>query len=231
MEITMADTNYSLRRFDSLNRKLFVVLCLVVTLLCPLPRFGTAMGTPVATASQQLLNQASYYYSVDDTSDRAADLYRQVVARYPTSPEAEQAQYYLGLYFHKKFYCLRIRNRIDDWSAFNSAEEALNGYIRRGSKAYLADTYFTLALIYLQRGNSAKASEYLSSMKNAAAKDPQVYVQSIVWTPNTKENINANCNTSELAAYSQTVIGHSFGSLVNELRNWCGQNGRKLAAK
>jgi tetratricopeptide (TPR) repeat protein len=215
----------------------------VVTLLCPLLRFTTVMGTPVATASQQLLNQASYYYSVDDTSDRAADLYRQVVAKYPNSPEAEQAQFYLGLYFHKKFYCLRSRNRIDDWSAFNSAEEALNKYIKdysyRGAKAYLADAYFTLALIYLQRGDASNrqtAINYLNTMvRDAAAKDSQVYVDSIVWTPDTNESIKFNYKTIQLAAALQEAIGHSndFDRLRVELRNWCRKNQREapLAVK
>jgi len=225
------DTGISSQPAGSLTKKVSVVLCLVIILLCPPPQFKTVHGATSSQTAKQLLSQASYYYSIDDISDRASDLYRQILAKYPNSLEAEQAQFYLGLYFHKKFYCLRNRSKIDNWSAFNNAEEALNAYIKkyssRGTKSYLADAYFTLAIIYLQRGgdtNRKRAIDYLNKMNVAASKDSRVYVEYIVWTPNPKENINAYCDTRKLAAVSLAPLGSSnysdFDSLLYDLRKW-----------
>src|ERR1044071_538944 len=66
----------------------------------------------------QLLKEGTSYQSADDTSDRAAISYRLVIQKYPSSPEAEQAQYFLGTYYEKKFFLLEGKSKEQDWSSF-----------------------------------------------------------------------------------------------------------------
>lgn len=210
---------------------------LVLTMVFPASSLGNAYGASAPSAlssAKDLLKKANYYYSVDDITDRAADTYRELLAKYPKSREAEQAQFYLGLYFHKKFYCLRYKGgKVDAWSAFNEAERALNTYVKnyssRGTRAYLTDSYFVLALIYLQRGsdtNKQQAASYLNSMATAASRDSRVFIQDIVWTPNTRANLNVACDAKKLAAAGLGSMKRfkSFDQLVDDLRNWCRTN-------
>ena len=83
----------------------------------------SAMGKTPSAA--QLLKQGSSYQAADDTSDRAADIYRQLIRLFPKSLEAEAAQFFLGTYYHRKFFILEQRNRTQDWESLNRAEEEL----------------------------------------------------------------------------------------------------------
>jgi TolA-binding protein len=214
----------------------FIVCAFILMLLVPVssPKASGAPGSGTSSTAKDLLKKANYYYSVDDITDRASDTYRELLTKYPKSPEAEQAQFYLGLYFHKKFYCLRSKGgKVDAWSVFNEAERALNTYNKnyssKGTGAYLADSYFVLAMIYLQRGsdtNRQQAASYLDSMATAASRDRSVFIQDIVWTPNAKANLNVMCDARKLASAGLASMKrfNSFDQLVDDLRNWCRTN-------
>ena len=104
--------------------KTLVTLAFGVLLwVSPLMLVTTAgQGTPA-----QLLKEGSSYQSSEDTGDRAAEVYRLLIQKYPTSIEAERAQFFLGTYYQKKFYILEYRSKSQDWSSFNQAEDALDG--------------------------------------------------------------------------------------------------------
>src|ERR1700704_5366933 len=107
---------------------------------------GLSMVVRAQATAVQLLNEGSAYQSADDTNDRAAIAYRLVIQRYPRTAQAEQAQYFLGTYYEKKFFLLEGQSKVEDWSSFNEAEQALYGYVGtyklRGTKSYLADSYY-----------------------------------------------------------------------------------------
>ena len=90
--------------FSQRNQRLFTVVTLISLVLAPVSPgcvgFAAA-GADVASSAKDLLKKGDYYYSIDDTTDRAAELYKQLIARYPTSLEAEQAQ--ITRAFSKKF--------------------------------------------------------------------------------------------------------------------------------
>ena len=214
--------------------KHWMFICAFILMLLAPVSSPKASGAGTSSSAKDLLKKANYYYSVDDITDRASDTYRELLTKYPKSPEAEQAQFYLGLYFHKKFYCLRYQGgKVDAWSVFNEAERALNTYLKnyssKGTKAYLADSNFVLAIIYLQRGSDAnkqQAVSYLNSVATAASRDPKVFIQDIVWTPNAKANLNVVCDGRKLsdAGLGSMKRNSNFEQLVDDLRNWCRKN-------
>src|SRR5215212_8873937 len=126
-----------------------------------------------AQPAGELLNEGRYYHSQNDTSDRAAERYQMAMKASPRSQQAEEAQYYLGTYFQKKFYLLAERYRVQDWPSFNRAEEAYLGYIAkystRGFHRYLADAYYALAMVALRRGSDENAQKYLSALNDVSA--------------------------------------------------------------
>ena len=179
-----------------------------------------------SVSSARLLNEANYYQGNDDTSDRAAELYRLIVVKYPNTVEAERAQFYLGTYYQKKFFILENKDHVQDWSSFNQAEDALNTWLAKYSKGrhtYLADSYYALAIIALRRGDSKTARHMLDGMGRVASSDPSVYIYKIVWSPRSDDVIKRNCNTSALAIATNATIDKysNFDSLVTALRNWC----------
>lgn len=190
----------------------------------------------VATAGQgtaaQLLKEGSSYQSADDTSDRAAEAYRILIRQYPRSTQAEQAQFFLGTYYQKKFYMIEYKSNIQDWSSFNQAEDALYGYIKkyssRGTKSYLADAYHMLAMIALRRGYRDAAKSLLSKMSDAAGKDRMVYVYKVVWSPRRDDITKGYCQTRALAAANLNSINRfsNFDEVVKDLSNWCRSNCR-----
>ena len=190
---------------------------------------STVQFSPQSAA--QLLKEGTYYHGLDDTTDRAADRYRQLLLKFPKSSQAEQAQFYLGTYYQKKFFILESRNKVQDWTSFNQAEEALNGYIKKyrsgkGFRTYLADAYYNLAIISLRRGYIEKAKQLLQQMKTDAAKDRTVYIYKIVWSARTDDVIKANCGTSQLATATIDSIGddNNFGRMLGRIRDWCWKN-------
>lgn len=171
----------------------------------------------------QLLKEGSRYQGADDTSDRAADLYRQLIREYPKSAQAESAQFFLGTYFEKKFFIIEQRSKSLDWDSLNKADEELYAYVGRYPKgSYLADAYHALAIVALRRGYGDTASKLYEKMKGVAANDQRVYIFRFTWSPNSSDLIKGYCDTASLASASleATRQQSSFDGVVRVLTDW-----------
>lgn len=180
-----------------------------------------------AQTPAQLLRQGSRYQASDDTSDRAPELYRELIMKHPKSAEAESAQFFLGGYYIRKFFILEARNKVEDWGSFNRAEEALYAYLDRYPRGfYLADSYHTLALIALRRNYRDKAISLWTRMKEVADKDKRVYIYRFTWSTSSDDVIKGYCDTKALAEASFAVMGEksSFADKVNSLTDWARAN-------
>lgn len=189
-------------------------------------------GTPV-----QLLNEGSSYQSADDTSDRAAIAYRLVIQKYPSSIQAEQAQYFLGTYYEKKFFLIESKSKVTDWSSFDQADREFYSYVgkykTKGTKSYLADSYFNLAMIALRRGYRNKdyrdtANRLLTQMSEVARQDGKVYVTKVVWSARSDDVVKKYCDTRSLASATSTAINSaaSFDAAIRNLTAWSQSNCR-----
>jgi hypothetical protein len=187
--------------------------------------------------SVQLLREGSSYQSADDTSDRAAIAYRLVIQKYPTSIQAEQAQYFLGTYYEKKFFLVEGRSKVPDWSSFDQADKEFYSYVgkygTKGTKSYLADSYFNLAMIALRRGYRDKdyrntANKLLTQMNDVANQDTKVYVTKVVWSARSDDVVKKYCDTRSLASATLTAINNasSFDAAIRNLTTWSQSNCR-----
>jgi hypothetical protein len=191
---------------------------------------GNAVQTTQGTAVQ-LINEGSAYQTADDTNDRAAIAYRLVIQKYPRSLQAEQAQYFLGTYYEKKFFLLEGQSKLEDWSSFNEAEKALYGYVGKykssGTKSYLADSYYTLAIIALRRGYGDAAKKLLAQMSDSAKQDNKVYLSKVA-PRRYDEVIKKYCDTKSLAAATLNALNNSssFDGAIKNLTGWSRTNCR-----
>lgn len=175
----------------------------------------------------QLLKEGSRYQAIDDTSDRAAELYEQLVRSHPKSAEAEAAQFFLGGYYSKKFFIIEKRSNVQDWGSMNRAEQELWAYAGKYPNGlYLADAYYTLAVIYLRRGYQKNAEAAWARMRDAAAKDRKVYIYRVTWSPSNDDVIKGYCDTVALSGVGLDLLNKQapFNHTVNELTNWARNN-------
>lgn len=184
--------------------------------------FLIALCVPGQEATKSL-KRAGSYQTADDTSDRAADAYRETIKNYPNSAEAEAAQFFLASYYNRKFYILEQRNQVQDWDSLNRAEAELykyKGKYPRGT--YLADAYHLLAIIALRRGYRDAAASWLATMKQAAATDRKVYIFRLTWSPNASDLIRGYCDTASLADADLDALRKtsSFNDAVSAVTNW-----------
>ena len=198
-------------------RRLLIV-CIVIGLILSV--------NAIAQDKQQLMKHGAGYHATDDTSDRAADAYRQLIAQYPNSREAEAAQFSLGSYFSRKFFILEQRDRVQDWESFNKAEEALYKYVGTyPSGSYAADAYHTLAIIALRRGYNENAISAWNKAKEAAASDQKVYLQRIAWSPSDDDLIKRYCDSGALADFGLGAVARlQFHEAVDVLTKWARSN-------
>jgi len=174
-------------------------------------------------SAAKLLSEGSRYQAADDTSDRAADLYRQLIRKHPRSAQAESAQFFLAGYYRRKFFILEERSKVQDWESMNKAEDEYYTYIGKYARGvYLADAYHDLAVISLRRGYRDKARSLYDKMKESAAKDRRVYIFRFTWSPNTNDVIKRYCDTASLASASFDAIDKesTFSGVVSVLTNW-----------
>jgi tetratricopeptide (TPR) repeat protein len=185
-----------------------------------------SMNVEVFGQKEQLLKQGGTYQASADTSDRAAERYRELIAQYPGSREAETAQFSLGSYYNRKFFILEQRDKVQDWDSFNKAEEALYKYVGMYPRGiYSADAYHTLAMISLRRGYTDNAIKLWNTMNEAAARDPKVYISRLTWSTNSEDLVKGYCDTGSLAEVSIGVAGKlKFYDAVNALTNWARAN-------
>ena len=185
-----------------------------------------ALKTETLGQAEQYLKQGSSYHVADDTSDRAADLYGQLIMKYPKSTEAETAQFSLGSYYSRKFFILEARNSVQDWDSFNKAEEALYRYIKTYPRGYyLADAYQTLAMIALRRGYRDAAFSLWRQMKEAAAADQKVYISKVTWSTADDDVVKRYCDSASLADAAYHIAAkQSFNDAVRSLTKWAQAN-------
>ena len=173
-------------------------------------------------AAKQALVRAHYYYNNDDTSDEAAKRYRQVITAYPGTREAETARYFIGAYYHRKYY-IRKERGMEDNAALDSSEAGYLNYVKAfgntSTPQWLSDSYFNLALIALQRGEERRAREYLQSLNASISKDKSVYLYQIVWSPKSSAVIDWFAPAQLLA---NTTIGLLDGKLANQAMHQAG---------
>lgn len=206
--------------------KLLALICLATFLITQI----TCDARSQESGAARLLNEGTYYQSGDDTSDRAADSYRQLILRYPKTTQAEQAQFYLGTYYQNKFFIVEYRDKTQDWSSFNQAEDALRTYITKYPRgSYLADAYYALALISLRRGYNNKYREDARSFLDTMSKqrvDAQVYVYKVVWSPYPDDVVKLTCQKNSLAASELTLINRisTFEGFRTASGEWCRNN-------
>lgn len=203
-----------------------IILNVTILLMISLADQAMCQGGP-----DQLLKEGSRYQAIDDTSDRAAELYQQIIKSYPRSPEAEAAQFFLGSYYSRKFFIIEKRSNVQDWGSMNRAEQELYAYITKyGHGFYLADAYHTLALIALRRDYRENARVLWTRTRDAAARDQKVYILRVTWSPYNDDVIKGYCDTVALSGFSLDLLNKkaSFNQAVSELTNWARNNCRSL---
>lgn len=210
-------------------------ICMIAGMVLLLPAYSLAQSPNQQarltdkTSPENTLDLALYYYNNDDLSGRAEQLLKRLLTRrYDGTPESETAQYYLGAYYQRRYYLSREKKGDPDWNALKqSALEYRNytdNYYRRGNHKWLTESFFNLAMVYLQLGEPWNAVNELSKMKEAAGIDPAVYIYQIVWSSQTQDVIDTNLPAAQLADYAKKVVqenGNNFERAVLLIQKWC----------
>jgi hypothetical protein len=185
-----------------------------------------------AQHEQDVLAKGNLYYSSDDITDKAAVEYRSVKNsfKYKGTKTGGTAQYLYASYYHRKFYIVREKMQKDDEWALHKAEKEYGDYIDDYSRAeppeYLSDSYFNLALIWLEYGHGKEAVKQLNSLRAAAKQDPTVYIYDVIWSPNSRDRVEGYYNAEKLADVAQNLIerGLSTREVAAGIRDWCRNN-------
>jgi len=213
--------------------QLFIIGLVISVAVVGQTRTTTRRGDPKAT-----LALADLYYKNNDISDKAAVQYRKVRDQFPTSKEAERAQYFLGSYYHRKFYIQREKKLKEDYGLLVEAQGQYEDYTTRyawrsNSPDWLADAYFNLALIFLQRGDNKKGEEFLGKMYGAAPYDRTTQIYQVIWSANSRDVIDSSFDSKQLAEYANSLIysyaytqqlnpkGPPFETIVDRIKIWC----------
>ena len=176
---------------------------------------------------EDLLAKGNLYYSSDDITDRAADEYRKVKNSYKGTEVGGAAQYLYASYYHRKFYIVREKRGKNDEDAIHKAEKEYGDYIhdyrKVASPQYLADSYFNLALIWLEYGHRDVALSKIREVRAAAEKDASVYIYDVLWSPFSSDRVEGDYVTSELADVTEELINRGLDArqVANEIRSWC----------
>lgn len=215
---------------------------LLLTLLAMLPVSVNAQRISRTSDPKAILAKADVYFKNNDITDRAAAEYRAVRDRFPKTQEAATAQYFLGSYYHRKFYIQKEKKLKEDYGLLVEAQGQYEDYAskyawRNKSPEWLADTYFNLALVFLQRGDNKKGEEFFGKMYGAAPYDRTTHVYQVIWSPNAKDLIDSSFDSKQLAEYANSLIyshaytqqqvqqGPPFETIVEKIKLWC--KGRK----
>jgi hypothetical protein len=197
-----------------------------------------AANCQTSPAAKKELARAHYLYNNDDITDKAAVGYKKVFQLYPSSCEAETARYYYAAYFQRKHF-INLERKAEDKAALKFAEAGYADYIKQYGNApapqWLADTYFNLALLALQRNDEARAREQLKALSTAATKDKSVYLYQIIWSPKSSMVIDWYAPAATLASVTTELLNgkmpsqtaqqasapRSFNERVAALTDWC----------
>ena len=212
------------------NRR-FRWLCMIAGMVLLLPA-GSLAQSPVAQTDQTAqikLDLALHYYNTDDLNKRAEELLKQLlIRRYDGTPQSESAQYYLAAYYQRRFYLCREKQGDPDWSALKQGRDEYRNYTDKyyngGTHEWLNESFFNLAMVYLQLGEPWNAVNELEKMKKAAERDPGVYIYQIVWSSQSQDVIDSSLPAAKLADYALRVIhenGKDFDRAVLLIQKWC----------
>ncbi len=216
---------------------LFLTCLAVLPVSVAAPQQQQRTRTTRTSDPNAILAKADVYFKNNDITDRAAVEYRAVKDRFPKTKEAATAQYYLGSYYHRKFYIQREKKLREDYGLLVEAQGQYEDYAKRyawqtNPPEWLADAYFNLALIFLQRGDNKRAEELLGKMYGAAPYDRTTHIYQVIWSPNTKDVIDSSFDSKQLAEYANSLIyseayaqqrqqGPQFESIVEKIKRWC----------
>lgn len=193
-----------------------------------------AQNRPSSSSASDALAKGNLYYSSDDINDEAAEEYKVVMSKYRGTKEAEAAQYLLASYYHRKFYIKWEKRGEKDEKAIHEAEDEYGDYADdykdKPSPEWLADSYFNLTLIWREYGHPDHAVRYLEKLREAAAKNPTVYIYDVIWSSNNSDRVEGDYDAVALADVTQKLVeaGQSTPQVVAGIREWCrGQRQRK----
>jgi tetratricopeptide (TPR) repeat protein len=178
---------------------------------------------------KDLVERADFLLRTDDTSDVADQLYKQIVEKYPTSFEAGYAQLNRANYWQRKFYIVKAKTGVEDKRALTSAESEFYNFLKKFGQSsnydgLVADAHFNLALVYLQQGNRDNAIGWLNIIiSNVSKRDPEVYVNKVVWSPDSRDLLDRKVNSRNLAEETKKLIekNPSFDKVLSGIRAWC----------
>ena len=212
------------------NRR-FRWLCMIAGMVLLLPASSLAQSPAAQTdqTAQSKLDLALHYYNTDDLNKRAEELLKQLlIKRYDGTPQSESAQYYLAAYYQRRFYLCSKKQGDPDWSALKQGRDEYRTYTDKyyngGTRQWLNESFFNLAMVYLQLGEPWNAVNELEKMKKAADIDPGVYIYQIVWSSQLQDVIDSSLPASKLADYALRVIhenGKDFDRAVFLIQKWC----------
>jgi hypothetical protein len=182
-----------------------------------------------ASSPQQILALGTYYYNNDDVSGLAEQSFRQLLtSKYAGTAEAESAQYFLASYYERKFYIQRAKWRRDDWNSLKQAAVEYRNYTDKyygsGTAKWLSDSFFNLAVVDMQLNDNGNAFNELSKIKGAATRDPTIYIYQIIWSPQSKDVIDANLPAARLADLTLSLLANRksyFDQRIASLTQWC----------
>jgi len=221
------------------NRR-FRWLCMIAGMVLLLPA-GSRAQSPAAQidqTAQSKLDLAVHYYNTADLNKRAEELLKQLlIKRYDGTPQSESAQYYLAAYYQRRFYLCSEKQGDPDWSALKQGRDEYRNYTDKfyngGTHQWLTESFFNLAMVYLQLGEPWNAVNELEKMKKAAEIDPGVYIYQIVWSSQSQDVIDSSLPAEKLADYALRVIhenGKDFNRAVLLIQKWCQGQRVKAAA-
>lgn len=235
----------SIKKFPIIQSQLFagvLILCLGISSGSALGQRRSAGNVARQTSdSKKALALGDFYYKNNDISDKAAIQYRRVRDSNPKSAEGATAQYFLGSYYHRKFYIQREKKLKEDFGLLVEAQGQYEDYANKyafnsPSPEWLSDAYFNLALIFLQRGDTWKAEHFLGKMYGASTNDSRIYIYQVVWSPNSKDVVDSNLDARQLAQFTNSLIygarnaqkqqpqqqqAPSFDYMIDRIRQWC----------
>jgi tetratricopeptide (TPR) repeat protein len=204
----------------------------------PLVLIGCSLSIEAQKSQQRsmtadrLLSLGDFYLKNNDITDAADRYYKQVINSFPGTRQAGVAQFNRGSYWQKKFYILREKGSANSKAAQSALIEAEGQYYdfidkfadTTNTTDLLADAGFNLALVYLQRNNSAYAVGWLNRMLNSITKrDGQVYIYFVVWSSNPADVVDRNVDSTALANFTRVSIGSGLtvDQVFSQVKQWC----------
>ena len=175
------------------------------------------------SSAQAILKKGKVYYDNNNITDQAAVQFSLILGKYRNSPEAESAQYYLASYYQRKFYIIKRTQGREDMRWLMTAKAEYGNYTKKYFKqgaTWLSDSFFNLALVYFQLGDSQRAGWELNKMSAYASMDPQVYIYELVWSPDSGDVIDGYYPASQLADFMKGNAEKPFSDLINVTKRW-----------